>query len=47
MGTIEVPRIKVGKKQSVETLVSEEVLVFAKHLRAANAEWTHRIVIIF
>ena len=42
-----IPRIKFGKKQSVETLINEEILVFAKHLRAENGEWVPRIVIIF
>lgn len=30
---VEVPRIKVGKKQNVETLINEEALLFAKYLR--------------
>ncbi len=44
---VDVPRIKFGKKQSVETLINEEVLVFAKHLRSEKREWTPRSVIIF
>ena len=30
---VEVPRLKVGKKQTIETLVNEEALLFAKYLR--------------
>ncbi len=44
---VDIPRIKFGKKQSVETLINEEVLVFAKHLRSEKCEWTPRSVIIF
>ena len=30
---IEIPRIRAGKEQTVETLVNEEALLFAKFLR--------------
>jgi hypothetical protein len=30
--------MKVGKKQTVETLISEEALLFAKYLRAERRE---------
>ena len=30
---VEVPRIKFGRRQTVETLINEEVLLFAKYLR--------------
>ena len=42
--TIDVPRIKVGKKQTVETLIAEEVLLFAKYFRKESREWNPRIV---
>jgi len=29
----EVPRIRVGKRQTIETLINEEALLFAKFLR--------------
>lgn len=41
--TIEIPRIRVGKKQTIETLINEEALLFAKYLRNEGAEWTPRI----
>jgi CRISPR-associated protein Cas1 len=30
---VEIPRIKVGMKQTIETLINEEALLFAKYLR--------------
>jgi CRISPR-associated protein Cas1 len=42
--TVEVPRIKVGKKQTVETLLNEEALLFAKYLRNERKEWNPRIL---
>ena len=42
--TIEIPRIKVGKKQTVETLINEEALRFAKYIRHEKANWTPRII---
>lgn len=42
---IEVPRIRVGKKQTIETLVNEETLLFAKFLRNERKSWAPRIVL--
>lgn len=39
---IEVPRIKVGDRQTIETLVNEEALLFAKYLRNERKEWNPR-----
>ena len=30
---VEIPMIKLGKKQEIETLINEEALLFAKYLR--------------
>ena len=30
---VEIPRIRVGKKQTIETLINEEALLLAKYLR--------------
>ena len=30
---VEIPRIKVGKKQAIDTLINEEALLIAKFLR--------------
>jgi len=42
--TIEIPRIKVGKKQTLETLINEEALLLAKFLRDEKESWNPRIV---
>jgi hypothetical protein len=44
--TVDVPRIKVGKKQSVKTLIKEEALLFAKFLRSKKTNWNPRITAI-
>jgi CRISPR-associated protein Cas1 len=43
---VEIPRIKVGKKQTIETLITEEALLLAKFLRNELKEWNPRISII-
>jgi hypothetical protein len=40
---VKVPRIMVGKTQSIETLI-KEVLLFAKYLRKERKEWKPRLV---
>ena len=44
--TVELPRIKVGTKQTFETLINEEALLFAKYLRNERKEWNPRMAII-
>jgi CRISPR-associated protein Cas1 len=39
----EVPRIRHGNKQTVETLINEEALLLAKYLRAERKAWFSRI----
>jgi hypothetical protein len=41
---IEIPRMKVGKRQTFETLINEEALLFAKYLRNERKDWNPRIV---
>jgi hypothetical protein len=41
---VEIPRIKVGKRQTIETFINEEALLFAKYLRNEKGEWNPRIV---
>lgn len=43
---VDIERIKVGNRQTIDTLISEEALMFAKHLRYERKEWTPRIVSI-
>jgi len=40
---VEIPRIKHGKKQTLDTLISEEALLLAKYLRNERKEWKPRI----
>ena len=39
---VDVERIKVGKRQTIDTLISEEALLFAKYLRNERREWIPR-----
>jgi hypothetical protein len=41
---IKVPRKRVGKRQIYKTLINEEAMVFAKHLRDEKQKWIPRIV---
>jgi CRISPR/Cas system-associated endonuclease Cas1 len=41
--TVEIPRKKVGQRQTIEMLISEEALLFAKYLRNERASWMPRI----
>ena len=41
--TVEIPRIKVGKKQTFDTLISEEALLLAKFLRNERKNWSPRL----
>ena len=43
---VEIPRIKHGKKQTIDTLISEEALLFAKYLRNERQNWNPRQVTI-
>ena len=40
---VEIPRIKHGNKQTVDTLINEEALLFAKYLRNERKDWNPRI----
>lgn len=41
---VNIPRFRVGKNQRIETLMNEEALLFAKHLRNEKLKWIPRIV---
>jgi len=43
---LEIPRIRVGQKQTIEILINEEALLFSKHLRNEKIEWIPRMGII-
>jgi CRISPR/Cas system-associated endonuclease Cas1 len=40
---VEIPRMKVGNRQEIETLICEEALLLAKYLRGEKADWVPRI----
>jgi len=43
---VKIPRIRVGKKQEIETLINEEAYLFAKFLRNERKTWKPRIVVL-
>lgn len=40
---VEIPRIRVGKRQTMETLINEEALLLAGYLRNEKQQWIPRI----
>jgi hypothetical protein len=42
---VEIPRIRLGKKQTIETLINEEALLLAKFLRQERKIWIPRMAI--
>ena len=40
---VEVPRVKHGKRQTIDTLISEEAFLLAKYLRNERREWNPRL----
>ena len=44
--TVEVPKIKIGKKQAIETLIKEEALLLAKFLSDKQVQWILRVASI-
>jgi hypothetical protein len=40
---VDIPRIKIGKKQRIETLINEEALLLAKYLRNEIKNWKPKI----
>ena len=43
---VDILRIKHGKKQTLDTLISEEALLLAKFLRDERNTWTPRIGVV-
>jgi len=41
--TVEISRMRYGKRQTVETLINEEALLFAQYLRNEKKDWIPRI----
>lgn len=40
---VNIERIKVGNRQTIDTLISEEALLFAKYLRNERRDWIPRL----
>lgn len=40
---VEVPRMRIGKRQTIQTLINEEALLFAKFLRDERKTWEPRM----
>jgi hypothetical protein len=40
---VSIPRIRMGKKQEIETLINEEALLFARYLRNEGKGWKPRM----
>jgi hypothetical protein len=41
---VEVERIKVGKRQTIDTLISEKAYLLAKYLREERNTWIPRVI---
>jgi len=41
---VDVPLMRHGKKQRIETLINEEAKILAKHLRDERKDWIPRII---
>ena len=46
MSKVDIPLIRHGKRQRIETLINEEALLLAKYLRDERKEWTPRIAAV-
>jgi CRISPR-associated protein Cas1 len=44
--TVEIPRMKHGKRQTIETLINEEALLLAQYLRNEHEDWSPRIAFL-
>ena len=42
---VDVPRVRIGNRQTIETLISEEALLLARFLRDERKTWYPRIAI--
>ena len=43
--TVEIERIRHGKRQTIETLINEEAFLLAKYLRDEHESWSPRIAL--
>ena len=43
---VDIPRMRHGKRQRIETLINEEVLLVAKYLRYEISDWKPRLALM-
>ncbi len=43
---VDVPRVKHGDRQSINSLINEEVKLLGKYFRDEITKWTPRVVVI-
>ena len=43
---VEIPLIRHGGRQRIETLINEEALLFAKFLRDESKTWVPRVIVV-
>ena len=43
---VEIPRINVGSKQTIETLINKEALLLARYLRNESESWNLGIIML-
>ena len=43
---VDIPLIRHGKRQRIETLINEEALLLAKYLRGEKTDWAPRIATV-
>jgi predicted membrane-bound dolichyl-phosphate-mannose-protein mannosyltransferase len=43
ISTVNIPNMRYGEKQTIETLINQEAQIFAKYLRNERKTWTPRI----
>lgn len=41
--TVEIPRVRHGNRQTLETLINEEVLLLASYIRNESKSWVPRL----
>ena len=46
ISSVELPRTKIGKRQTVNTLINEKVILRAEYLRDKRKAWVTRFVVV-
>jgi hypothetical protein len=43
---LRMPRVRMGERQEIETLIIEEALLLARYLRNERKDWLPRIIVL-